>query len=72
MKHVQACLCARKDVESSLHHCGCPVKLEQACLCAENTLNAVLNTEEVLLNTFSPGSVPVKMEKAVFTTVEVL
>ena len=32
MKHVQACLCARKDLENSFHHCGGPVKLVQACL----------------------------------------
>ena len=30
--HVQACLCARKDLESSFHHCAGPVKLVQACL----------------------------------------
>ena len=55
VKDVQACLSARQDVERSFHHCGGPVKLIQACLCAENTLNAVLNTEEVLLSTCSPG-----------------
>ena len=55
MKHVQAFISARKDVESSFHDCGGPVKLVQACLCAENTLNAVLNAEEVLLSTCSPG-----------------
>ena len=32
MKLVQACLGARKDLESSFHHCGGPVKLVQACL----------------------------------------
>ena len=25
MKHVQPCLCARKDLESSFNHFGCPV-----------------------------------------------
>ena len=35
MKHVQACLFARKYVESSLHHCGGPVKLVKACLNSE-------------------------------------
>ena len=42
MKHVQACLRDRKDVESSFHHCGSPVKLVQACLCAGNTLQCHL------------------------------
>ena len=34
MKLVKACLSARKDLESSFHHCACPVKLAQVCLCA--------------------------------------
>ena len=55
VKQVKACLSARKDRESSFHHCGGPEKLVQACLCAENNLNAVLNTEEVLSSTCSPG-----------------
>ena len=37
MKHVQACLRAREDRESSFDRCGSPVKLVQACLCAEKT-----------------------------------
>ena len=32
MKHVQACLSAREDRESSFHNCGGPVRLGQACL----------------------------------------
>ena len=34
MKHVQACLRARKDRESSFHDCRCPVRFVQAYLCA--------------------------------------
>ena len=30
--HIQACLCAWKDLESSFHHCAGPVKFVQACL----------------------------------------
>ena len=37
MKHVQACLSAREDRESSFHLCGSPVRLVQACLCAGKT-----------------------------------
>ena len=37
MKHVQAYLSARKDLESSFNHCGDPVKLVQACLNAGKT-----------------------------------
>ena len=37
MKHVQACLSARKDPESIFNHCGGPVKLVQACLNAGKT-----------------------------------
>ena len=34
MKHVQACLGARDDRESSFHHCVGPVRFVHACLCA--------------------------------------
>ena len=37
MKHVRACLSSREDRESSFHRCGSPVRLVQACLCAEKT-----------------------------------
>ena len=43
MKHVQACLSARKHIESSFHNCGSPVKLVQVCLCAGNTLQRRFN-----------------------------
>ena len=39
MKHVQACLSAKEDRESSFHRCGGPVMLVQACLCARKTRN---------------------------------
>ena len=38
LKHIQACLSASKDGESSFHYCRSPVKLVQACLWAGNTL----------------------------------
>ena len=31
MKLVQDCLSVRKDLESSFHHCGGPVRLVQSC-----------------------------------------
>ena len=37
MKLVQACLSVRKELEGSFHHCGGPVRLVQACLCAGKT-----------------------------------
>ena len=37
MKHVYACVKAMEDVERSFHHCGSPVRLVQACLCAGKT-----------------------------------
>ena len=37
MKHLQACLFAREDRESSFHRCGGPVSLVQASLCAGMT-----------------------------------
>ena len=37
MKLVQACLCVKKELEGSFHHCGAHVRLVQACLCAGKT-----------------------------------
>ena len=37
MKHLQTCLSAREDRECSFYHCGGPVRLVQACLCAGKT-----------------------------------
>ena len=37
MKYVEACLDAREDRESSFNHCGSPVRLVHACLCAGKT-----------------------------------
>ena len=69
MKHVQACLSARKDGESSVHHCGGPVKLVQTCLCAGNTLQRRFHRRcEARAGQFVPG----KMQISVFTTVETL
>ena len=49
MKHVQLGLCASSDQESSLHHCGGPVKLVQSCLCVrEASYNAVLTSKVAL------------------------
>ena len=37
MKHVEACLSARDDRESSFDHFGSTVRLVEACLCAGKT-----------------------------------
>ena len=37
MKLLQACSSVRKELEGSFHHCGGPVRLVQACLCAGKT-----------------------------------
>ena len=63
MKDVQACSCARKHQETSFHICGAPVKLVQACVYAANTLHRRFNRR---------GGAEKQMEKAVFTTVELL
>ena len=41
--HVQACLGARKDGESSFHHCGGLVKLVQACLNARGDEESIFS-----------------------------
>ena len=35
---MEVCLGVSADQESSFHHCGSPVNIVQASLCAENTL----------------------------------
>ena len=47
MKHLPDCLSARVDRECSFHHCGGPVRLVEACLCAGNPDKTVLTSEEV-------------------------
>ena len=37
MKHVEACLSAIENRESSFHHFGSTVRLVQGCLCAGKT-----------------------------------
>ena len=43
MKLVQAYLSVRKELACSFHHCGVPVRLVQACLCAGKTLESRFN-----------------------------
>ena len=43
MKQVEACLDAREDRESSFHHCGSPVRLVHARLCAGKTWQSRFN-----------------------------
>ena len=69
MHHVEACLSSREDRESSFHRCGGTVRLEQACLCAGNTSQIRFNLQGCAV---MHVEVPEKVEKAVFTTVEVL
>ena len=45
MKHVQACLSAREDRESSLHHCGGSVRLVLTRLCAGKTWQSRFNLQ---------------------------
>ena len=44
MKHVQACLCAKENRESSFHRCCGPVRLVQACFCEGNPDKSVLTS----------------------------
>ena len=54
MKHVQACLSARDDRESSFHRCGGRVSHVQACLCARNSDKVVSTSKEELCSTCRP------------------
>ena len=72
MKIVQACLYVRKDLESSFHNFAGPVKLVQACLGArkdlESSFHNCVGPVKLVQACLSAG----KIEKAVFTAVEVL
>ena len=48
MKHVQACLSAKQNRESSFHFCGGPVSLVQASFCEGNPDKAVLTVVDEL------------------------
>ena len=43
MKVVQARLSFRKELQNSFHHCGGPVWLVEACLCAGKTRESRFN-----------------------------
>ena len=75
MKHVQACLSAREERESSLHRCGCTVSLVQACLCDGKTRfklrgSAVKHVEASVFP--KPVYVRERLDNAVLTSEEVL
>ena len=84
VQHVQTCLNAIKDRDSSFHHYGGPVKLVQACLCEENTLQRRFNRRgggvkqvQVCLSaskdgesSFHHGGGPMKLEQACLCTGE--
>ena len=40
MRHVHPSSTARKELESSFHHCGGPLKLAQACLISRKDLES--------------------------------
>ena len=48
MKHVEACLNSRDNLESSFHRCGGRESLVQACFDGGNPCKAVLTSEELL------------------------
>ena len=75
MKHVQDGLSARKDLESSFHHCGSPMKLVQACLNAGKVcfkrrgsamkhVQACLSARKDLESSFNHCGGPVKLLQA--------
>ena len=45
MEHVEDCLSAREDRESSFHHCGGSVRLVQTRLCAGKTCQSRFNLQ---------------------------
>ena len=72
MMHVQACLGARNDGESSFSHCGGLMKLVQAFVFVQERSRKQFSSPWRCFDTCRPVKVPGKIEKAIFTTVEVL
>ena len=72
MNLVEAWLFARRNLQSSFHHCGGSKKLMQACLCArkarERCLHHCGGPVKHMEACLSAGDI----EKAVFTIAEVL
>ena len=58
---MQACLCARKDIQSGFQHYGGPARLVQACLFGRKDLKAVFNAMEVQPGKWKPVYLPGKI-----------
>ena len=65
-------LSSRKDVESSFHHCGGPVKLVQACLCVGSTIQRRFQRRRRAVNHVHACGSADKDGETVFTTEQVL
>ena len=50
VKLVQACLCARNDLESGFHHYGGSARLVQACLSVRKELESSFNVEACFMS----------------------
>ena len=72
MKHVEACISARKYQENSFHNCGGSVKLLQACLSAGKVRDCSFNHCGDLCSSCRLVYTPRNIEKAVLTTGKVL
>ena len=64
MRLVQVSLCARKDVESSFHGCGRPVKFVQASVSARE--DQFMSTKD-LESSFDHWGAPMKLVHASFS-----
>ena len=72
MKHVEACISARKVQESSFHNCGGSVKLLQACLRAGRVRDCSFNHCGDLCSSCRHVYIPGNIDKAVLSTGKVL
>ena len=69
MKHMQACLSAKKDGENYFHYFGGLLKLVQAYFSARKDRESSFGH---CVGTCRPVYAPARTEKAVFTTMEEL
>ena len=51
---VHACFSVRRDLESSVHHCGGPVELVQASLGVSKNLECIFHHPGGILQLFTP------------------
>ena len=72
VKHVQACLCTKKDRESGLECCGGSVKIMQPCISVRKELEGSFNHYGDPVKVIKPVYGWERLDKAVLTAEQVM